>query len=381
MKTIAIIAEYNPLHNGHIQHLQKAFFDSCQTFPNLQKVAIISGNFVQRGEPAICDKWLRTRMALLAGFDLVLELPLCYATASAENFAKGAISILDACGIIDSLCFGSELADIFTLKNYAKTSQSENFDAILQDNLKKGLSYPTAKTIAIEKTMSTEFPVAPNNVLGIEYIKALTAVNSKIVPYTVARSAGSAKTLRDSLKNGENVSDKMPTFAWKILNESIQNHGLPSLDNLSKIFHYKLRTNPTEFFADILDISEGLQNRLIKNAENNALISEIIATAKTKRYTFLRLQRAILHIILDVKKGYTPPQYIRILGFKKSQILKQLQQQAKLPIIINLSQQENLSSTAKTMLNAEIESTKIYGLAFDKNLQINEYKKSLVVLP
>lgn len=426
MKIIGIIVEYNPLHNGHVQHLQKSRQLCGFAEDSDAVVAVISGNFVQRGEPAICDKWLRTKMALLAGVDLVLELPLFYATASAEIFAKGATTILDACGLVDNICFGSELADISALTQYAKISllevaenlgeksaeilgenfcgkSEENFSAkknpdnfaeVIKSYLHKGFSYPVAKTKTIEKFLAADFPVAPNNVLGVEYVKSLLQLNSGVVPLTVPRSAGSAKILRDCLKNHENhenhenisIAEKMPLFAWNLLNDSINNYGLARLDNLSQILHYILQTSPPKHLAEILDISEGLENRLIECATQNFLISEIIAAAKTKRYSYLRLQRAILHIILGIKKGYTPPQYIRVLGFnsEKAYLLGLLQKRAKLPVVLNLPNAAkshklgNFSQQANKMLQAEITASKVYGLSFDKNRWINEFAFALV---
>ncbi|MCL2421547.1 MAG: nucleotidyltransferase family protein [Defluviitaleaceae bacterium] len=387
-KTLGIIVEYNPLHTGHASHLAKSkAATDCDTV-----VAVMSGNFVQRGEPAICDKWQRTKMALLAGADLVIELPTYYAAAGAEYFARGAVTLLEKTGIIDYMCFGSEWADINALKACANalSVEDDDFKIRLHEYLRQGLSYPAARA----KAMETLLPDTPNNILGVEYIKALIGLNSKIEPCTVPRSPVSAKDLRSSLKEDNfsairaKVEINCPPFVWEILNESIAAHGPASLDSLSPLFHYILRTHSPEELQPYVDVSEGLENRLIRCAEENQLISDIVTAAKTKRYTYLRLQRAILHIILGItKKQMTAyevaggPQYIRVLGFKRERtdLLRLLEKQAALPMVINLKNAQ-LPSLAAQMLEEEIQATKVYSLAYPKHVYFNEYSMPCVVL-
>ena len=360
MRTLGVIVEYNPFHFGHARHLANAKkVCGCDRI-----VAVMSGNFVQRGESAICDKWRRTQMALEAGVDLVIELPLYYATGSAGYFAKGAVGLLEKSGIIDCMCFGSEWADIDALKACAKAvlNEDEAFKARLQTNLRLGMSYPSARAKASE----TALPDAANNVLGVEYIKSLMELNSKIEPYTVPRSPISAKDIRAELRAFDfNLSD---------------------LDNLSSIFHYILRTHTD--LSSFVDVSDDLANRLKQFSKGNMLISEIIAAAKTKNYTYLRLQRAVLHMILGITKNNLAEyestggaQYIRILGFRKSkaELLKLLETKATLPIITNLKNSK-LDGLAARMLEEELRATGVYSLAFPHNAHFNEYQMPLVVI-
>jgi len=363
MKALGIIVEYNPLHTGHRGHLAKSKeISGCDTI-----IAVMSGNYVQRGEPAIFDKWKRTKMALEAGVDLVIELPLYYAAASAGYFAQGAVSLLEKSGIVDCLCFGSESGDIETLAHCAQVifTEDEDFKERLNGYLKQGLSYPSARAKAAEIAL----PDTPNNVLGIEYLKALTILNSQIKPYTVPRSPGTAKEIREALKRNKAGTG----------NEASGN--LADLDNLSPIFHYILRTHSPKALQSYIDVSEGLENRLIKYAEDNRHISDIIAAAKTKRYTYLRLQRAVLHMILGMTKANLAayesaggPQYIRVLGFnsKRPELLGLLEKHAALPVIVNLKKAD-LPPLATQMLDEEIRSTKIYSLAFSDHTYFNEY--------
>ena len=385
MNMLGIIAEYNPFHTGHKSHLEKAKeISACDGI-----AAVLSGNFVQRGEPALCDKWRRTKMALLAGADLVIELPLYYATAGAGYFAKGAVTLLERSGLVNSLCFGSEWADIDILKDCAKALASEDagFKVRLRENLRQGLSYPSARA----KAAGAILPDAPNNVLGMEYIKALIDIDSEIVPYTVPRSPGSAKALRDNLKNSADaisqLSRHMPLDAWNILNDALSAGGIADLDNLSSIFHYILRTSTRAKLQEYMDVSEGLENRITRCAEENILISDIISAAKTKRYTYLRLQRAALHIILGIKKlqmaAYEAgggPQYIRVLGFNRNRavLLRRLEENAALPVVINLKN-ARLPPLAAEMLEAEVRSTKVYSLAYPRQVYYNEYAMPLVL--
>ena len=388
MKTLGIIVEYNPFHTGHSGHLAKSKeISGCDTV-----IAVMSGNFVQRGEPAILDKWKRTQIALKAGVDLVIELPLYYAAASAGYFAKGAVTLLEKSGITDCMCFGSECGDIKTLENCAQAifTEDDTFKKSLNNYLKQGLSYPAARSKAAGTDAA--LPDTPNNILGIEYLKALKILNSRIKPYTVPRSPGTAKEIRTQLKSGEisdllYLPDSMNFSApadTEVLSGSANKTGLENpadLDNLSSIFRYILLTHSSKELQAFIDVSEGLENRLLKYAIGNKLISDIIAATKTKRYTYLRLQRAVLHIILGMTKqnltayeSAAGPQYIRVLGFNRErpELLGLLEKHAVLPVIVNLKK-AGLPPLAAKMLDEEIRSTKIYSLAFSNHTYFNEY--------
>lgn len=352
MKTVGIVAEYNPLHIGHKSHLAKSKESSGAEVV----IVVMSGNFVQRGEPAIMDKWQRTQKALEAGADLVIELPLYYAAAGAEYFARGAVSLLEKSGIVDSMCFGSEWADMEALRECALLEEDEGFKVRMRGFLKQGLSYPAARA----KAADIRLPDTPNNILGVEYIKALAAMGSGIEPIAIPRYPGiSAKEVRASLKG----------------------QGFADFDHLSTVFRYALlREEP----QSCIDVSEGLENRL-KHCDSG-LISETIAKAKTKRYTYLRIQRAVLHIILGMTKGNLAdyeaaggPQYIRVLGFNRKRVglLKLLEERAALPVVVNLKNAK-LPPLAAQMLEEEVCSSKIYSLAWPVYKCFNEYTCGII---
>ena len=395
MGILGIIVEYNPFHKGHGSHLALSKAKTgCETV-----IAVMSGNFVQRGEPAICDKWQRTRMALAEGVDLVIELPLYYATGGAEYFARGAVTLLAATGLVDYLCFGSECADIGKITDCAKILLEEREGDKLKTLLNQGLSYPAAREKAYEEFIETGGLLSkPNNILGVEYMKALLGMESKteMQAHTVPRSPGAAKNIRENMKRGITVEHDMSDVSWKILSDNIKIHGAADLDNLSMAFLSIARNkNLSQHLHNYVDVSEGLENRFVKCAQEYFWLSDILAAVKTKRYTYTRLQRAALHIILGITKERLAeyerangPQYIRVLGFKRNRadLLKALEHNASLPIVMNLKN-AILPDLATQMLNDEICSTELYSLAFPppkkgsrKRNSFHEYSMPLVVL-
>ncbi len=378
MKITGIIAEYNPFHNGHKYHIEQ----SKKITNSEYCIVVMSGNYVQRGEPAITDKWTRTKMALQNGADIVIELPCVYATSSAESFAFGAVSLLNSTNIVSSMCFGSETNDIESIKNLANILCNEPYEYqnILKQELKKGLVFPVARANALKLFTGNECVSSPNNILAVEYIKALLKLNSNIQPFTIKRqiaeyhstdileNIASATAIRLALKNNnkELLSKVIPKDSLDTFLKSIEEGIAPIFfDNFSALLHYKLRTNQSEL-SDILDITEGIENRIINYAKTNFNISDIVSEVKTKRYTYTKIQRALLHIILDIKKDDLKPcNYLRVLGFRKSSehLLSKLYHNSFIPVITNLKNSNKLLlKDALNMLNKDIISTDIYYL-------------------
>jgi predicted nucleotidyltransferase len=385
MNTVGIIAEYNPFHNGHKYHLEQSKKITGADYV----VVVMSGNYVQRGEPAIVDKWTRTKMALQNGADIVIELPSIYASSSAEGFAHAAISLLNATGIVSSVCFGSETADISFMKELADilVNEPEPYKTLLKSELSKGLVFPKARANALKAYTKNEssFIESPNNILAIEYIKALNRLKSAIVPYTIQREAAqyhstsidsdisSATAIRLNLKNNtinaiDHVIPKesIDTFL-DTLNKGI---GPIYFDDYSQLLHYKLRTQSVEQLSDILDITEGIENRILNASYSHFMISDIVNFVKTKRYTYTKIQRALLHILLDFKKAdiqaysNTLP-YLRVLGFRKSSeaLLSNLCKKAIIPVITNTKKvNKTLSPIGVKMFHQEAVSTDTYFL-------------------
>lgn len=372
MKTTGIIAEYNPFHNGHMHQIETI---RRQTDTGII-VVVISGDFVQRGTPAFTDKYLRTAMALASGADFVFELPVIYASVSAGLFALGGISLLESLGFVDSICFGSECNNIAVLKQAADImlNGGRQFNSSVSQFVQAGISYPMAQHMAIQK----HFPgiadnickeaARPNNILGIEYLKALGLLKSKITPYTIQRYDNGYNSQDYSLNNNNfisaaairnafineaeplnTVSSFIPSSTMDIL---LQNRDRININEnmFSAVLYYKLREiicncsdkEAVQKLTGFLDVSEALAGRIIKNLCNYSTFTGFIQILKTKQYTYSRVCRSLIHILLDIHTDdyniklplstgshFHPLQvtpYARLLGMNKdkSHVLKKI---------------------------------------------------------
>lgn len=404
MSTTGIIVEYNPLHNGHVYHLNKAKqLTNCDSI-----IAVMSGNFVQRGEPAIINKWARTKAALLSGADLVIELPVIYSTSSAEGFAFGAVSILNSLGIIDNICFGSEIGDIEKLYYISKIlyEEPEEYKYILKNYIKSGLSFPLSRQKSLYKYIIDKNDVNvnikdieniiknPNNILSIEYIKSLIKLNSKIKPYTIKRIVNnyndekltgiisSATSIRKNFYN-EEIKNALPEYCYEIIKEEISNGRAPViLNDFSNILFYKLRYEDIKFISSIVDVSEGLEYKIKRASEDSISINELIENIKSKRYTSTRIKRILIYSLLGITKEIyqskikSPAEYIRILGFnnKGKEIIKEIRKKCPLPIITNPSNKDI------HFLEYDIRATDLYVLGYKNNIYTHA-KQDLKVPP
>ncbi len=315
---LGIVSEYNPFHNGHIHHLEL----SKQLTKTAFTVAVMSGNFVQRGDTALVDKWTRTKMALKGGIDLVLELPTVYAISSAENFADGAIKILNSLGVVDYLSFGSEIGEISPLNDVASILYKEpkEFSSLITTQLKSGLSYPRAREIALSQFFGTSKKYTdilnnPNNILGVEYLKAIKKHRSHIKPLTIKRDysdynsktvkngIASATAIRTMIQNNKNVHRVVPFETYELLDEAIENGKIiPDLSVFEKEIIYTLRRMTLSEIALLPDVSEGLENRIKLTANNVNTLEDLISNIKTKRYTQSRIQRILLYALLNISR-------------------------------------------------------------------------------
>lgn len=388
MNINGIIAEYNPFHNGHLYQLNHSLKQTNADYT----IIAMSGNFMQRGAPAIIDKHKRARMALENGADLVLELPICYASSSAEFFATGAVTLLDKLGVTTNLCFGSECGDISILKEIAEIllKEPEDYTEALRSFLRQGLSYPTARTQALLQYSPklSEFKQelsTPNNILGIEYIKALLRRNSSIIPVTTMRvgsdyhdknletTKSSALAIREALFLGKELSflsTQMPESSYHIFEEALKETSPLSTDDFSSILHYKLLMETESGFTKYLDVSSDLSDRIRKNLYKYTSYQSFCELLKSKDMTYTRISRCLLHILLDIKKSdldtyremdYVP--YARVLGFKKSAtpLLSAIKKNASIPLVTKLADAANiLSPDAYQMLQQELKQNSIY---------------------
>lgn len=347
MKTVGIIAEYNPFHNGHLYQLKKAKEITGADFA----VVVMSGDFTQRGTPAVFDKYTRCRLSLLAGADLCIELPVVYATASAELFAKGAVSLLSALGV-DALCFGSECGEIAPLREIASLLFAEPpaYKEALNKALKEGLSFPSARAAAVRKcahsgslsgmdAAASDILGSPNNILGIEYLKALLALekNGQHAPvsYTIKREGDgylshtlseesfcSAMALRKGIaEENPDLLRYVPESIRQEFADTCQTKSALCADDFSGMLFYKLLSEKDAGYDAYLDVSSDLSDKIRKNLGTFITFSAFCENSlKSKDITLTRVYRSLLHILLSIKKEDLPAAapYARILGFREA---------------------------------------------------------------
>lgn len=412
MNIVGLITEYNPFHNGHLYHIQEA----KRVTKADATVVIMSGNFVQRGAPAIMPKHLRAKSALLSGADLVLELPVCFATGSAEFFAMGAIALLDSLGCVDSICFGSECGDSEILEKITKilSEEPDDYKKALQNALRKGMSFPQARQHALQEYfINNHFDAnaladvlsQPNNILGIEYMKALYQRNSSMRAYSIRRigagyheselteSYSSASAIRHSLAKdslSESIYRQLPFAAQTIMKETFDMRYPVYANDFSLILKYKLLQETKKSLTSYMDVSEDLANRIIKLRNDFQSFDDFCDALKTKDMTYARISRGLLHILLDIrtehlanykKNGYC--HYAHILGFRKSsaELLSLLKGTSKVPLLTKLTQTEDLSEAGCQMLHQDIFASDLYESVITDKFDtpfINEYQQQIV---
>ena len=402
-KILAIIAEYNPFHNGHLYHLQKSKKDIKPDY----SICVMSGNFCERGDTSIIDKWSKTEAALKCGFDMVIELPVLYSISSAENFAEGALKILDAFDNV-TLSFGSECGDLNILNNIANVLYDEpkEYQTILSHELSKGLSYPKARENALLLYLNDIKKYAnvlsnPNNILGIEYLKAIKKLKSKVKPHTVKRiDAGynslkvkdrlaSATAIRNLLKENKNVKKLMPTPAYNILLDNIeQGKTIKDISVFEKEIIYTLRKMSLKEISNLQDVTEGLENAIKQAANNCNNLEDLINSIKSKRYTRSRIQRILLYSLLnitkkDIQDSYKIKPYIRVLGVSnRGKLLLSQLNNPKYPAITSVKKfiDSNNNKILKNMLEKDILASNIYTLGYENDSKANlDYTKKLVI--
>ena len=426
MKTVGLITEYNPFHNGHKYHIEQA--KSITGADNV--IVIMSGDYVQRGTPAIMPKRLRTEMALEAGASAVFELPVCYSTASAELFATGAISFLDKLGIVDYVCFGSECDDLSLLKEAADflSYESDEYKTILQEHLKNGMSFPIARQKAIDTCLNNDKLTSvikdPNNILAIEYLKALIRLNSHIKPVCIKRvvSGYHDKTLNNNISSAtairsllaysvnsvttvdnkgkyentsfssilDKIEDQVPPECINIIKD---NHHIsyPIYQNdFSLIMKYKLINKTPESLTKYMDISPDLSNRICNNINNYFNYKQFSELLKSKELTQTRINRGLLHIMLGIKKSNTIQYiqggyhyYARLLGVRrdKDKILGSISSRSALPLITNPCKTDTVPSLGLEMLNQDILASNLYTSVITDKYKTpfkNEYNQPVI---
>ena len=435
MKVTGIIAEYNPFHKGH-----KYQIDYCKKKLNSDYVIVaMSGDYVQRGTPALLPKHVRAEMALRCGADLVLEMPVSVSTASAEAFAMGGVSMLDGLHIVDSLCFGSEYGEVSALMELAEilVEEPEEYRQLLKEFLSNGLSFPSARCQALTEYFKNphnftgddfdgvltpllnqivQILNSPNNILGIEYCKALLRLKSNIKPVTLKRQGmgyhetlaetdgsdrfsctdgstfASASAIRELLKATltpetiSRIASQVPDEISLLLASSLQRNGFLTEDALDPLLSYCILKENADSFCSYLDVSRDLAERIMNRSNELNGFLQAASFLKTKELTQSRIQRALLHIILGIREVPATVPYARVLGFRResSTLLKEIKDSSSIPLITKLADANSLlDESGRSLLYETVFSSNLYEkLLCRKNGRnfVHEYQKQLVIL-
>jgi predicted nucleotidyltransferase len=385
-----VIVEYNPFHNGHLYHLEQTkAVSNCDI-----TIAVMSGYFLQRGEPALVSKWSRTKMALLNGIDIVVELPYAFSTQKAEVFANGAISILEAlnCRFV---CFGSESGNIDAFTNTVEilNNKKNEFDHYLKQYIQQGNSYPKSASLAFKdlKLIDAHIDLSlPNNILGYHYVKAILDQQARIKPLTITRTAAnyhdqefnstpiaSATSIRKALfsEKGqfEDVTRFVPNATYFELEKYYNEHKiLHSWEDYYSLLKFKVLTSTPEELSNIYEVEEGIEHRIIKYIKESSSFINFMEKLKTKRYTWTRLQRMCVHILTNTTKqtmqnciGNNKATYVRLLGMttKGRSYLQQNKKNFPIPVL------SKLSNSADSMLELDIRASQSYFMALPEPLR------------
>lgn len=413
MKTAGIIAEYNPFHKGHEYQIRY----TKEKLKADYVIVAMSGDYVQRGTPALISKHARAEMALRCGADLVLEMPVSVSTASAEAFAMGGVSLLDSLGVVDMLCFGSESGEISALRELAEilAEEPEEYKKLLKSFLSEGLTFPAARSQALTEYFKnphnfsgddfdgvltpllnevTQILNTPNNILGIEYCKALLRLNSRIRPVTIRREGmgyhettvpegnstvpssdlqsptdffASATAIRNLiLQNSPDpdaLASQIPEQAFPVFQKTVNSGEFLTENSLDSILSYCLMKENGKSLSSYMDVSEDLARRIINQQNLLLSFSQSVSVLKTRELTQTRIQRALLHIILNIHTAPAQIPFARVLGFRResSELLSQIKQHSRIPLITKLADAQNLlDSEGNQILSETVFSSNLY---------------------
>lgn len=375
MKVTGVVTEYNPFHFGHKYQLDRIKENSDAI------IAIMSGPFVQRGEAAVTDKWNRAKAALLNGADLVVELPIIYALNTAQKFAFGAVDILNRIGIVDELCFGSECGDAEILKAaaYAIEHETPDISAKIKSLVKTGLSYPAARGKAFGDIIPDGVLSEPNNILAIEYIRAIMRFNSSITPTTIKREgAGYHDTATTELASASGIRKRI--FSGHDFNLPISDFPIYDTRKLDTAVTAALRTYDEDSLSQINGVSEGLENRILRAAICESTIDSIAAAVKTKRYTMTRIKRILISALIKMTKNITeqPVNYLRILGMNSTgmTLLRQIKKNSAISTVIKAADY----CSNDPVFNLDIRAQNIFSLCGEKKTGNEDFTTSPVII-
>ena len=379
MNIAGIVCEYNPFHRGHSALMAET---KNKIGTDTGVLCVMSGNFVQRGEPAVISKHARAKAAVECGADLVLELPLPWATASAERFARGAVGLMEMTGIVTHLAFGSECGEVGPLREIANTLSDDRVDSAIRAQLELGVSYPRARQTAVETVMGDCAGLLrePNNILGIEYLKALDKLDSQIQPVTIKRilvahdgkaqgHMAPASAIRELMYSGGDFEQYIPPEAYRLIAGEIDaGRGPVDIRLFQRLVMFRLRTMAEGEFRALPDCGEGLWMRVMRLGRSCGDYSTLLLELKTKRYAMSRIRRILLSALLGVKAEDSEgiPPYIRVLALNERgrEMLREIKRRTQLPIITKPAAAKALTGRARELFELEARSTDIYSLLY-----------------
>lgn len=378
MNVIGVIAEYNPFHLGHLYQIEKI----REKYSDAIVIAVVSSCFTERGDVSIMNKWDKARVCLDNGIDLVVELPFFFATQSSDIFAKGAVSILNMLGI-DTLVFGSESDDVILLKNIAKMQlYDEDYNRIVKEYLSLGFNYPTSLSKAIKDKLGSEIN-KPNDLLALSYVKQVMLINDNINVVSIKRTNDyhgkdidgdivNASLIRESFRNGIDITSYIPSYDTKLLYQGISMEGFYPYLRLMII-------NNIDNLSCFLDVDEGIENRIKKYIYKADSFDKLVSLIKTKRYTYNRINRMLLHILVNLKKDDVKNidiDYVRVLGFNTvgRNYLNKIKKEIEFRIVTNYK--NNISN----LFDLEYRVSCIYGLIVDESLIYKEISHNPIIL-
>lgn len=411
MKIVGLITEYNPFHNGHKYHIEQALRMSHAD----AVIVVMSGDFVQRGTPAIMPKRLRAASALLSGAAAVFELPVVSACSSAEYFAKGAIELLHSLGCVDSICFGAECSDSNMLEAVADILKEEpaGYQEELQRFLRMGNSYPVARKLAIEKyTGVAEFASVldkPNNILGIEYIKAIKRLNSSMDIHVLQRISSdyhdsglqenfsSATSIRNVIEGTDTFPDQklfgqIPDNSLDFLSKCYHKNYPVNVEDFALLLQFRLLSETKDSLQSYTDVSPELANRIINRRNNFTGWNSFCEDLKTREVTYSRISRCLMHILLDIKKCDDPDTtltcrspYAHLLGFssEKKEVLAEIKKCSQIPLVSKAGDVCKLDSYALKLLEKDIYASNVYETVLAKKFQqpfIHEWMQKIMII-
>lgn len=402
MNLLGLIVEYNPFHNGHKYHLEK----SKEITNATHTVAIMSGSFLQRGEPALFDKYTRAEMAVKNGVDLVIELPTLYACQSAEIFSHGTVATLNSLNCVNSLCFGSEEGNIDILQTISEilVKEPSDFKTTLKNFLDEGIVFPVARSKALYEYIKNNHLLelsedelqqvlnSSNNILGIEYIKSLIKLNSSIKPYTITRIASkynstdiesnicSATAIRNSLKDNTDlklIENVVPLHTFNEINHKINTNFNPVFDYMFYDLLSSTIIRDVDNLTKYFEVNEGIENKIYSNVFTSKNLEELINSTKSKRYTMTKIKRTLNNILLGINrddvikvKDLDKVPYIRILAFnnKGREIIKKIKTSSDIEIITKFSKISHVDDPIfDTLIKYDLKSSNMYNLIYYKN--------------